>query len=169
MQMKQKFYKDIGTSTDMPQLTNDWFLGAIDSAGSFGISVSLQDEEKPYLKWFFTLKTRDKMLADLIKKKLDIGTVRKIGRKWCLVVERVEEIDTLSKRIDFSQLRSPSTHHTFMLWQAAYLQYRILSPYERRQPKHIIPILQLRDDLNKDSKTPRYNDCKTICKRYGWS
>ena len=152
----------------MPKISNDWYLGAIDVAGSFGISASLQDDAKPYLKWFFILKVKDKILADRIKSELEIGVVRKAGRKYTFVVERVAEIRKLTDKIDFSLLKTPSTHRTFMLWHGAYLKYRELSAYERRLPENVIPILNLRDDINAERKTPRYNNCEAICKHYGW-
>jgi len=152
----------------MAKLSNDWYLGAIDASGTFGISVSLQDEEKPYLKWFFILKTRDKKLAERIKEEMGIGVVRKTGRRYCFIIERVEEINTLTKKIDFSLLKSRAIHAIFTKWHIAYLKYRTLSAYERRIPENIIPILHLRDDINTERKTPRYNNCEAICEYYGW-
>jgi len=57
-------------------ITEEWLLGAIDVSSSYGISVSLQDKHKPYLKFFFAIKTRDYGLAERIKDFLQLGTVR---------------------------------------------------------------------------------------------
>ena len=153
----------------MKQLSKDWLMGAIDVASSFGISVSLQDPNKPYLKWFFMLKMKDETLAKRIRNQLEIGTIRKVGNRYCFVVERIDDIQTLSNTVDFSMSKSKTTHRDFMLWFGAYLHYRQLSPYERGLKQNIIPILRMRDELNADRKTPRYNDCETIIGVYGWS
>jgi len=152
----------------MQKLSNDWFMGAIDTSGTFGISVSLQDKDKPYLKWFFILKVRDEVLAKRIKDELGIGTIRKTGNRYSFIVEKVDEIESLTRKIDFSLLKSPSTFDIYTRWRVAYLKYRTLSAYERRLQENIVPILHLRDDVNRERRTPRYNDCEAICKFYGW-